>query len=161
MQTSTFLGMENRVLLTSGETEGAVGVIDILIQPGAGAPLHTNTREALLWFVIDGTLTLQKEEGPVRVGQGSAIYLPKGATQTFANTSDRPVRALLVCMPGGFEGYLLELSGRLPADLPTGPPSPEATELIVRTAERYGSKVHVEEFAVVMNQQAEKQASKE
>jgi mannose-6-phosphate isomerase-like protein (cupin superfamily) len=144
MQTSTFLGTENRVLLTSGETEGAVGVIDILIQPGAGAPLHTNTREALLWFVIDGTLTLQKEEGPVDVRQGSAIYLPKGATQTFANTSDRPVRALLVCMPGGFEGYLLELSGRLPADLPTGPPSPEAMELIVRTAERYGSIVHVE-----------------
>jgi mannose-6-phosphate isomerase-like protein (cupin superfamily) len=145
METSTFLGMENRVLLTSGETEGAVGVIDILIQPGAGAPLHTNTREALLWFVIDGTLTLQKEEGPVRVGQGSAIYLPKGAKQTFVNTSDRPVRALLVCMPGGFEGFLLELSGRLPADLPTGPPSPEAIELMVRTAQRYGSKIHVEE----------------
>jgi mannose-6-phosphate isomerase-like protein (cupin superfamily) len=146
METSTFFGMENRVLLTSGETEGAAGVIDIAIQPGAGAPLHTNTREALLWYVIDGTLTIQTQEGPVQVAEGSATYLAKGATQTFVNMSDRPVRALLVCVPGGFEGFLLELSGRLPADLPTGPPSLEATELIVRTAERYGSKVHLEEL---------------
>ncbi len=143
METSTFLGMENRVLLTSGETEGVAGVIDIVIQPGAGAPLHTNTREALLWFVIDGTLTLQKEEGPVRVGEGSAIFLPQGATHTFVNASERPVRALLVCMPGGFEGFLLELAGQLPTEAPTGPPTPDALEVMVSAAERYGQKVHL------------------
>jgi hypothetical protein len=36
METSTFLGMENRVLMTASETEGAVGVIDVSVQPGAG-----------------------------------------------------------------------------------------------------------------------------
>ena len=147
METSTFLGMENRVLLTSGETEGVAGVIDIVIQPGAGAPLHTNTREALLWFVIDGTLTLQKEEGPMQVGEGSATFLPKGATQTFVNASERPVRALLVCMPGGFEGFLLELGGKLPTEVPTGPPPADALETMVSTAERYGQKVHLEASA--------------
>jgi quercetin dioxygenase-like cupin family protein len=145
METSTFLGMENRVLLTAGETGGAAGVIDISLEPGAGAPLHTNTREALLWYVIDGTLTFQTEEGPVQVTEGSATFLPKGATHTFVNTSDRPVRALLLCLPGGFEEFLLELSGKLPDDLlPPGPPSADVTEVIVRTAERYGQKVHLE-----------------
>jgi quercetin dioxygenase-like cupin family protein len=144
METSTFLGMENRVLLKSDETEGAAGVIDIEIQPGAGAPLHTNTREALLWFVIDGTLTLQKEEGPVEVREGSASFLPKGATQTFVNASDRPVRALLVCMPGGFEGFLLELAGKLPIDVPTGPPPADALTAMVSAAERYGQRIHLE-----------------
>lgn len=144
METSTFLGMENRVLLKSDETEGAAGVIDILIQPGAGAPLHTNTREGLLWFVIDGTLTLHKEEGPVEVREGSASFLPKGTTHTFVNASDRPVRSLLVCMPGGFEGFLLELAGKLPTDVPTGPPPAEALTAMVSTAERYGQKIHLE-----------------
>lgn len=144
-RTSTFLGMENRVLLTAGETDGEVGVIDISIQPGAGAPLHTDTREALLWYVIDGTLTLQMEEGPAQLAEGHASFLPKGRRHTFVNASDRPVRALLVCIPGWFEGFLLELSGKLPADVPAGPPPPDALETIVRTAERYGVKHHLED----------------
>jgi quercetin dioxygenase-like cupin family protein len=147
METSTFLGMENRVLLTAGETAGAAGVIDISIQPGAGAPLHTNTREALLWYVIDGTLTFHTEEGSVEIAEGSATFLPKGAAQTFVNASDRPARALLVCVPGGFEGFLLELSGKLPADLPAGPPSPDAIEIIARTGERYGTVLHLDDSA--------------
>jgi quercetin dioxygenase-like cupin family protein len=145
METSTFLGMENSVLLTASETDGAVGVVDISIQPGASAPLHTNTRESLIYYVIDGTLTFQTEEGPVQVEEGQASFLPKGHKQTFLNASDRPARALLVCIPGGFEGFLLELSGKLPADVPAGPPPSDALETIVRTAERYGTEIHLEE----------------
>jgi quercetin dioxygenase-like cupin family protein len=145
METSTFLGTENRVLLTASETDGAAGVIDISIQPGAGAPLHTNTREALVYYVIDGTLTFQTEEGPVQVAGGQASFLPKGHKQTFFNASDRLVRALLVCIPGGFEDFLLELSGKLPADVPAGPPPSDALETMVLTAERYGTKIHLEE----------------
>ena len=143
MQTSTFLGTENRVLLTAEETAGDVGVIDITIQPGAGSPPHTNTREALVWYVIDGTMTFRTETGPLQVSQGSAFFQPKGATHAFVNQSDRPVRALLVCLPGGFEQFLLDLSV-LPDDVPAGPPPAEAMELLVRTAERYGQKVHLE-----------------
>ena len=144
METSTFLGSEHRVLLNSSETEGAAGVIHIEIQPGASAPLHTNTREALLWYVIDGTLTLHKEEGSVEVREGSASFLPKGSTNTFINASDRPVRALLVCMPGGLEGFFLELAGKLPTDVPTGPPPAEALTVLVNAAERYGQRIHLE-----------------
>jgi quercetin dioxygenase-like cupin family protein len=144
---STFLGMENRVLLTASETEGAMGVIDISVQPGAGAPLHTNTREALMWYVMDGQLTLQTVHGPVEVAAGSASFLPKGSTHKFVNLSDTPARALLVCIPGGFEGFLLDLSGKLPADVPGGPPPLEATEAMARTAEPYGVKLHLEDSA--------------
>jgi quercetin dioxygenase-like cupin family protein len=147
METSTFLGMENRVLLKAGQTAGALGVIDISIQPGAGAPLHTNTRESLLWYVIDGTLTFQTEQGLVQTEEGSATFLPQGSKHTFVNASDHPVRALLVCVPGGFEEFLIELSGKLPAQLPAGPPSGDAIELIARTAERYGQIVHLDESA--------------
>lgn len=147
METSTFLGMENRVLLTASGTRGAVGVIDISIQPGASVPLHTNTREALMWYVIDGQLTLQMEQGPMEVAAGSASFLPTGSTHGFVNLSDSPTRALLVCIPGGFEGFLLDLSGKLPADVPGGPPPPEATDVMVGTAELYGVELHLENSA--------------
>ena len=145
METSTFLGMENRVLLTGKETEMTAGVIEISIQPGAGVPPHTNTREDLLWYVIDGTLTFQTDKGSTEVAEGSARFLPKGSTHTFMNGSSSPVRALLVCVPGGFEGFLLELSGKLPAGLPAGPPPAEAIEMMVRTGERYGTIIHQSE----------------
>lgn len=146
-ETSTFLGTENRVLLSAGQTGGAAGVVDISIRPGAGAPLHTNTREALVWYGIDGTITVQTEEGAVELAPGDAIFLPKGFTHAFSNASDRPARALLVCLPAGFEGFMLDLAGQLPADLPPGPPSQEAMEILTTTAARYGQTVHLESSA--------------
>ena len=140
-QTSTFLGMQNRVLLDTAQTGGAAGVIDISVKPGAGAPLHTNTREALIWYVIEGELTFHTEQGQIQVEEHGSIFLPHGSTHSFANTSDRPSRALLVCIPGGFEGYLLGLGGKLPADTPAGPPPAEAMELMVRLAHQYGVAV--------------------
>lgn len=141
-QTSNFLGTQNRVLLTTAQTGGAAGVIDISIQPGAGAPLHTNTREALIWYVIEGTLTFHTEQGQIQVEKHGSIFLPHGSTHLFANASDRPSRALLVCLPGGFEGYLLSLGGKLPTDTPAGPPPAEAMKIIVPLAEQYGVGVN-------------------
>ena len=140
-QTSKFLGTQNRVLLTTAQTSGAAGVIDISIQPGAGAPMHTNTREALIWYVTEGTLTFHTEQGPIQVEEHGSIFLPPGSTHLFANTSDRPSRALLVCIPGGFEGYLLGLGGKLPTETPAGPPPAEAMKIIVPLAEQYGVDV--------------------
>jgi quercetin dioxygenase-like cupin family protein len=139
---STFLGMQNRVLFTTSQTGGVAGVIDISVQPGAGTPLHTNTREALIWYVTEGTLTFHTEQGQIQVKRNGAIFLPNGSTHSFANTSPSPSRALLVCVPGGFEGFLLELGGKLPTDTPAGPPPLEVTKLLGRLGEQYGVEIH-------------------
>ena len=141
-QTSTFLGMSHHVLLGAEHTDGLAGVVDISAQPGAGAPLHTNNREALVWYGIEGTLVVETEDGPQSLAPGDAMFLPKGSAHTFTNRSDRPARALLVCLPGGFEEFLLELSGRLPVDVPAGPPPPDAIQVLATTASRHGVIVH-------------------
>jgi quercetin dioxygenase-like cupin family protein len=141
-QTSTFLGMDNHVLLRTGQTDGLVGVVDISIEPGAGAPLHTNTREALVWYGIEGTLVVETDDGRSELAPGDAMFLPKGRAHAFTNGSDRPARALLVCLPGGFEEFLLELSGMLPTNVPSGPPAPDAVETLAATAARHGVIVH-------------------
>jgi quercetin dioxygenase-like cupin family protein len=141
-ETSTFLGMDNHILLRRGQTDGLVGVVDITIQPGAGAPLHTNTREVLVWYGIEGTIALVTEDGPTVLSPGDAMFLPKGRTHAFSNPADGPARALLVCVPGGFEEFLLELSEQLPTDVPVGPPSPDAMATLASTAARYDVVVH-------------------
>jgi quercetin dioxygenase-like cupin family protein len=141
-QTSTFLGMDNHVLLRTEHTDGLVGVVDISIEPGAGSPLHTNTREALVWYGIEGTLVVETDDGPSALTPGDAMFLPKGRAHAFTNRSDRPARALLVCLPGGFEEFLLELSGMLPTNVPSGPPAPDTVETLAATAARHGVIVH-------------------
>ncbi len=137
-----FLGLENRILITAEQTDGAISVVQTTVHPGAGAPLHTNTREALVWHVLEGTLTLHTEEGPVEVPAGSISFLPKGSTHTFTNATTQPVRALLVCVPGGFERFFLDVSDKLPPETPSGPPPQEAINVLVETAERYGLRIH-------------------
>jgi quercetin dioxygenase-like cupin family protein len=143
LKSSRFLGMDNRVLLPGAQTGGDVALVEITIEPGAGAPLHTNTREALVWYPIEGTLTLQTEQGSLEAPPGSPIFLARGSTHTFVNTSDRPVRALLVCIPGGLDGFLLDLGGKLPADQIVGPPSANTTQVLVDTGAQYGVKIHL------------------
>ena len=141
-QTSTFLGMDNHVLLGTGQTDGLVGLVDVSIQPGAGAPMHTNIREALVWYGIEGSIVVETEGGRTALAPGDAMFLPKGRTHAFANPTDRPARALLVCLPAGLEAFLLELSGKLPSEVPAGPPGPEVIETLATTAARYDVIVH-------------------
>ncbi len=137
------LGTSNRILLRRDQTDGSISAVEITVPPGAGSPLHTNTREALTWCIVDGTLTFQRDDGPVEVGAGQSIFMPKGDTHAFANQTERPAKALLVCTPGGFEGFLVELGARLPAEVPPGPPPQEVLQAIAEIGDRYGVQHHV------------------
>lgn len=142
-EVAVFLGMSNRILVRGEQTNGSLSAVEITVAPGAGSPPHTNTREALTWYVVDGTLSFQRHDGLVEVGGGDLIFLPKGDTHAFANHTDGPVTALMVCTPGGFEGFLLELGARLPSDVPAGPPPEEAVAAIATIGERYGVHHHM------------------
>jgi quercetin dioxygenase-like cupin family protein len=140
---SVFLGVSNRVLSRRGGAPDDIGLADVTVAPGGGAPRHTNTREAVTWYVLDGTMTFELNGEMVDAAEGAAVFFPQGATHTFLNRSDRPARALFVCTPGGFEGFLLELGGRLPEEAPAGPPSPEVIGVLTEVAERYGLQLHM------------------
>lgn len=142
-EVAVFLGMSNRILVRGDQTNGTLSAVKITVAPGAGSPLHTNTREALTWYVVDGTLTFQRHDGAVEVGGGELIFLPNGDTHAFVNQTDGPVTALLVCTPGGFEGFLLELGAKLPSEVPAGQPPEEAVAAIAAIGEGYGVHHHL------------------
>lgn len=140
-ESAVFLGMSHRILVQGDQTGGAIGAVEITISPGAGVPPHTNVREALAWYVTEGTLTFHLEDGPVQLHRGSLVYLPRGGRHTFVNETDQPVTALMVCAPGGFEGLFVELAARLPAEQPAGPLPVAALEGMAEVAERYGMRL--------------------
>lgn len=142
-EVAVFLGTSNRILVRGEQTGGSISAVEITVSPGAGAPLHTNTREALTWYIVKGKLTFQRDGGRVEVGAGELIFLPKGDTHAFINQAEMPATALLVCTPGGFEGFLLELGSMLPSHVPVGPPPQEALEVIAELGKRYGVRHHM------------------
>jgi quercetin dioxygenase-like cupin family protein len=139
-EVAEFLGLTNRFLVTAAQTDGALSVVEITVAPGGGAPLHVNTREDLTWCVIHGTLTFSRGEATHEVGAGQAIFMPKDQLHTFLNRTERPAIGLMVCTPGGFEGFLREMAASGPATA-DGPPPADAIAAMQEIGSRFGMTV--------------------
>jgi len=69
---------------------------------------------------------------------GESVFLPRGIPHQLINVSGAPAHYLLICTPGGFEGFLEEGGHTLaPGELPQ-PPSAEDIERLKAAAPRYG-----------------------
>lgn len=138
----TILGMRNRVLATGDATDGAFGAVEITVPPGSGPPLHTNSRETLGYYGLEGTLSFVTESGDRELRPGSFVSLRRGGTHTFANNGDTPARALMINAPGGFERFFADAAKALPAEAPQGPPPPELVAKHREIGAAYGMEVH-------------------
>jgi quercetin dioxygenase-like cupin family protein len=137
-------GIAHRILVASEQTGGAAAVVEITIPPGAGSVPHTDEREALAWYVIDGVVDFETEEGPLTLEPGGAVFMVRNSRHRFANTGDRPARALMVAVPGGIEAFFREAASALRTAPRTAPPSPEAIEAFAQVAGSYGIELHTE-----------------
>ena len=137
-QVHTFLGMRNSVLATTEETDGAFGAVEITVPAGGGPPLHTNSREALAYYGLEGKLSFVTDSGHRELHPGEVLSLRKGGTHTFVNKTDAPARALMIATPGGFEGFFAEAARELPPDAPGGQPPPEMVAKLAEISGRYG-----------------------
>jgi quercetin dioxygenase-like cupin family protein len=96
---------------TSDDTGGTFFLSESTIAPGfPGPPPHTHETLHDMFFVLDGTLTVQLEGETLQAAPGTFICVPPGTVHTFSNTSDAPVRILNFNTPGGFENYMRELA---------------------------------------------------
>jgi quercetin dioxygenase-like cupin family protein len=96
---------------TSETTGGTLFLAESTIQPGfPGPPPHTHENLHDMFYVLEGTLTVELEGERLEATAGTFICVPPGTVHTFANTSDVPVRILNFNTPGGFEHYMRELA---------------------------------------------------
>jgi quercetin dioxygenase-like cupin family protein len=136
-QLDTF-GDRVRVIATADQTDGKFAAVEITVTPGNGAPPHVNTREALGWYVLEGTLRFTTESGEFDLDAGGWFYSPKGILHTFHNATDRPVRALMFAVPSGMDGFFSEVGRKLGQGETPRPPTDEEIALLMETAPRYG-----------------------
>ncbi len=130
-------------LATSEDTGGAFSLTYTEARKGVSVepPLHIHTREEESFYVIEGAITAYVGDKIIHVEAGGLVTLPRGVPHRYTIGTEH-ARYLNLCTPGGFEGFLRELSE--PALSMTMPPAPEGPPDIPRliaTAAKYGIEI--------------------
>jgi hypothetical protein len=86
--------------------------------------------------VLAGTLSYHIGDEVRHAPAGSCVFLPRGVEHTFVVHTPE-ARVLTLYMPGGFEGYLREMS----ALRPTGSGAEHEIERMITVAARYGCDI--------------------
>ncbi|HKP51950.1 MAG TPA: cupin domain-containing protein [Chloroflexia bacterium] len=111
------------------DTGGAWAAVETAMPPGTpGPPLHINTREDEMLYVLTGTLRLQLGERTIDVPPGALAFVPRGSAHTFCNPYNEPVRFLSIISPAGLEKYFDD-SAELMESTHAGTP-PDVAKLI-------------------------------
>ncbi len=67
---------------------------------GASTTAHFHPATEEIYYILQGSGSMQIEEETKAVGRGDAIAIPPGAMHQITNTSDVELRFLCCCAPG-------------------------------------------------------------
>ena len=134
------LGMLETVKIGGADTGGQYGLIEVVVPPGLGTPLHLHTEEDEWFYVLEGNLTLYVADTRLDLTAGGFAFGPKGVPHTFIGAGPGPTRALLGLAPMQFEGFLREVGQPAPARVLPPPMEGPPTDLeqLAPIAKRHG-----------------------
>ena len=103
-----FGDVEILVRATAASTGGAMSVFEE-IDP-VDTPLHVHEHEDELFYALEGEHVFRVGEREHRVGPGGLVFAPRGVPHAQRRVVPRTGRVLVVCTPGGLEGFFRELA---------------------------------------------------
>ncbi|MGZ8632857.1 MAG: cupin domain-containing protein [Solirubrobacteraceae bacterium] len=103
------------------QTNGALTLLENVIAPGDGPPLHTHADEDESWYVLQGALRFRLGDELAQAPAGSFVFVPRGTPHCFQNAGEEPARIIVMFTPSGMERFFDRF-----ATLPAGPVDPDA-----------------------------------
>ncbi len=131
---------------TAADTNGQMTIVEMTEPPGTEAPLHVHHREDEAFWILEGSATFQVGDQTIEAGPGDYLWGPRDIPHRYSVGPDG-CRMLFICVPGGFEDLVRDMSQ--PAESRTLPPPPEGEpteaemEEIGRIAARHGNELLV------------------
>jgi mannose-6-phosphate isomerase-like protein (cupin superfamily) len=110
------VGGEAKIKAGTEDTAGAFALIENVIPPKAGPPLHLHLREDEMWIISEGNFRFKADEEILNAPAGSFVFVPRGTPHCFQNLGDEPAKILVMFAPSGMERFFEQL-----AELPPGP----------------------------------------
>ena len=74
-------------------------VLESVVPPGDGPPLHVHVNDDEFIYVVDGRLRVQLEEAVHEAPAGSFMFFPRGVTHTWRNAGGSNARLLVGFTP--------------------------------------------------------------
>ncbi|MEO2215736.1 cupin domain-containing protein [Chromobacterium vaccinii] len=137
---STWLNGDLYTVKVSGEqSAGSISVLEAIVPPGGGPPLHNHLYEDEAFYILEGELDIYVENLAYTARLGDFVFIPRGKFHRFRNNTNRPAKQLLVFTPGGFDRFFIE-SGKAPVEgepIPAFDPKDNDKARVI--AEKYGS----------------------
>jgi len=126
-------------LVTGAQTNGAYFIMEAIIPPGGGPPLHIHHREHESFYLLDGTLEIMLGEKKVDATTGDFVQIPRGSVHAFQNAGNTTARMLLFFSPAGMDKYFEEVLEPVQDRSAAIPPVTDAViARMVAAAEKYG-----------------------
>jgi uncharacterized protein (TIGR02246 family) len=129
-----FLGLPTTLRATAQTTHGGFGLVESVMPPGFASPYHTHQLEDEAFYVVEGDMAFVCDGQWTIAGPGTFVFGPRNLPHGFKVVGDAPARMLLLCSPGGFEQFVVELSEPAPA--------PPDMAKLVAVAAKYSIEVH-------------------
>ncbi len=105
------LGMQVVVKVPAAASGGSVGVVEMLVPPGEGPPMHIHHREEEAIHVLEGRFRFWCGDRVWDGYEGATVLLPRGIPHTFQAVG-APGRVLGTVAPGGFEEFFVQCAAR-------------------------------------------------
>src|SRR5690606_6395286 len=93
------------VKLRGDVSGGDLTVVENVIAPGDGPPLHAHAGEDESWYVLEGTLRFRIGDDVHAAPAGTFVFVPRGVPHAFQNAGATPARILVVFTPSGMERF--------------------------------------------------------
>jgi quercetin dioxygenase-like cupin family protein len=143
-RTIAVVGDVYRFLATGDDTNGKYALLEALVPPGGGPPLHVHSREEEGFYVLEGEITFTVNGEKVVAKAGTFANMPVGAPHSFKNESDQPAKMLISVAPAGLERMFFEVGVPLPEGTTTAlPPTAAEIEKLLAVAPKYGIEIRL------------------
>lgn len=97
-------GDSYRYLIRGTQSNGQYFVVEGVVPPGGGPPLHVQTREEEAFYILEGEVTFYADGERIVARTGSFVHIPRGVAHRFENEGDAKARMLFWFSPAGIEG---------------------------------------------------------
>ena len=99
-----------RYKVTGDDTDGALDIFVLTMQPKSGPPLHIHHQQHETIHFLKGTYKVQIDSDVFRCEAGDFVHIPKGARHAFMNVSDQPGECIVTFSPGGTDKFFEEFA---------------------------------------------------
>lgn len=77
-----------RYLIRGSDSNGQYFVVEGVVPPGGGPPLHVQTREEEAFYILEGEVTFYADGERIVGRTGSFVHIPRGVAHRFKNEGD-------------------------------------------------------------------------